>query len=68
MVKSASEKSISPRQFVNQSIAELKKVVWPTKPQVVKLTFIVIGVSLIVGAYIGGLDYLFTQLMRLIIK
>jgi len=68
MVKSASEKSTSPQQFVKESIAELKKVVWPTKQQVVKLTLIVVGVSLLVGAFIGGLDYLFTQLAGLIVK
>ncbi len=68
MVKSASEKSTSPQQFVKESIAELKKVVWPTKQQVVKLTLIVVGVSLLVGAFIGGLDYLFTQMAGLIVK
>jgi len=68
MVKSASEKSTSPQQFVQEAIVELKKVVWPTKQQVVKLTLIVVGVSLLVGAFIGGLDYLFTQMAGLIVK
>jgi preprotein translocase subunit SecE len=68
MVKSASEKSTSPQQFVKESLAELKKVVWPTKQQAVKLTLIVVGVSLITGALIGGLDYLFTQVVGWIIK
>jgi len=68
MVKSASEKSTSPQQFVQEAITELKKVVWPTKQQVVKLTLIVVGVSLLVGAFIGGLDYLFTQMAGLIVK
>jgi len=68
MVKSASEKSTSPQQFVKESIAELKKVVWPTKQQVIKLTLIVVGVSILVGAFIGGLDYLFTQMAGLMVK
>lgn len=60
--------SITPQQFINQSIAELKKVVWPTKKQVVKLTAVVIGVSLATGLFIGGLDYLFTNLIGILIK
>ena len=60
--------SITPQQFINQSIAELKKVVWPTRKKVVKLTGIVLGVSLATGLFIGGLDYLFTNLIGLIIK
>jgi preprotein translocase subunit SecE len=62
------QKTITPQQFINQSIAELKKVVWPTRKQVVKLTAIVIGVSVVTGFFIGGLDFLFTKLMAVIIK
>jgi len=68
MVQSQPEKSITPQQFINQSIAELKKVVWPTRRQVAKLTGVVIGVSLVTGLFIGGLDYLFTNLIGFIIK
>ena len=60
--------SITPQQFINQSIAELKKVVWPDRKQVIKMTGIVIGVSLTTGLFIGGLDYLFTNLIGFIIK
>jgi preprotein translocase subunit SecE len=62
------QKSITPQQFINQAIAELKKVVWPTRKQVIKLTAIVIGVSLVTGLFIGGLDFLFTKLMAVLIK
>jgi preprotein translocase subunit SecE len=68
MVQSPPKKSTSPSKFIKEAKAELKKVVWPTKQQVVKLTLVVAGVSLVVGALIGGLDYLFTQLMGLIVK
>lgn len=71
MVQSPVEKStklISPQLYLKQALAELKKVVWPTRQQVVKLTLIVIGVSIITGLFIGGLDYLFTRLIGLIVK
>ena len=38
--------------------SELKKVVWPTKAQVVKNTGIVIGMIIIVGAFIALADFL----------
>ena len=36
--------------------SELKKVVWPTLPQVVKNTSIVIGMTLVVAIFIGIID------------
>ena len=49
-------------------MVELKKVVWPTKQQVIKLTLIVIGASVLTGVLIGTLDYLFSLLIGQIIK
>ncbi len=46
------------RNYVTESWAELRKVVWPTRRTVVNLTVIVIVVSAIVGAYIAILDLL----------
>ena len=46
------------RIYVTESWAELRKVAWPTRRQVVNLTVIVIVVSAIVGAYIAILDLL----------
>lgn len=57
-----------PQQFLKESLTELKKVVWPTRQQAVKLTLIVIGVSIFAGLMIGGLDFLFTNLIGLIVK
>ena len=42
-----------------ESKAELAKVTWPTRMQTLRLTIIVVVVSIIVGAYIAGLDALF---------
>lgn len=58
----------SPLVFLKEVKAELKKVKWPTRPEVIKMTMIVLGVSIAVGAFIAGLDYLLTNLMGLIIK
>lgn len=59
---------ISPVTFLVQTQDELKKVTWPTQKEVVRLTAAVVLVSLIVGLYIGGIDYVLTQLTSYLIK
>jgi len=46
------------RTYVTESWAELRKVEWPSRRQVVNLTAIVIVVSAAVGAYIAIIDFL----------
>jgi len=60
--------SVSPIQFLKEVEIELKKVKWPTKQEVVKMTTIVVSVSIIVGLLIGLADLVLTKLMSLIIK
>lgn len=43
-------------------------MVWPKRDDVVKLTIIVLLVSAIVGAYVGGLDYLFTKVLEVLVS
>lgn len=59
---------VSPITFVQEVISELKKVTWPTREETIKLTVVVIVISVIVGAFIGGLDSLFVKVISLIIK
>jgi preprotein translocase subunit SecE len=43
---------------------EMKKVNWPTREQTIKYTLTVIGVCLAVAIYLGGLDFLYTNLLN----
>ena len=52
------------RRYLNDSWNELKKVSWPTREQVVRLTLLVIAVSVAVGAYIAVLDRVFNTLVE----
>jgi len=54
-------------KYLIDSVAELKKVSWPTKKEVVKHTAIVIGVSLFIAAFLGLLDFGFTRLLTVIL-
>lgn len=58
----------SPVTFLKETRDELKKVVWPTRQEVIRLTGVVILVSLIVGMFLGGLDFVFTKVMEMIVK
>lgn len=61
-------KATGPTQFLKEVKGELVKVTWPTRDEVVKLTIIVIAVSLVVGLYIGGLDFVMTKVTDVLIK
>ena len=51
-------------QFIKEAKAELTKVNWPTKKQATRYTVLVIGISLAVAAFLGGLDYIFGVIIR----
>jgi preprotein translocase SecE subunit len=43
--------------YLSASIEELRKVTWPTKEQVARLTVITIVFSLVMAAIYGAFDY-----------
>lgn len=47
-------------EYINSSIQEMKKVTWPTKKETYNYTMLVIGISVAVALFLGGLDYIFT--------
>ncbi len=48
------------------TVAELKKVTWPDKETTKNLTLVVIAISAVLGALLGGLDWVMQQLFALI--
>ena len=55
-------------QFIKESKAELKKVVWPTKEDVFSFIKVVIISTIVVAVVLGALDLGFSELFRLIMK
>ena len=47
----------SPTTFYRQVVAELRKVVWPTRPQVVNYFWVVLVFVLVMMAIVALLDY-----------
>ncbi|MFZ6034543.1 MAG: preprotein translocase subunit SecE [Patescibacteria group bacterium] len=56
------------KNFTGDVMDELKKVTWPTRRDTVRLTTIVIGVSLIIGLYIGIIDILLAKGLEFVTK
>jgi len=50
-------------KFFKEVKLEIKKVTWPSKKTIFKNTLIVIGVSLALAVFLGGLDFLFKTLL-----
>ncbi len=54
--------------YIKGSVEEMKKVTWPTKKETQNYTYLVIGISLAVAAFLGALDYIFSFGFEIIIK
>jgi len=50
--------------FLKEVKIELKRVNWPTRRETLNYTLLVIGISLAVAAFLGGLDVIFNFIVR----
>jgi len=55
-------------KYLKDTRSEIKKVVWPSKSQIVNNTAVVIACIVVVGAFIGGLDFVFTRGLALLLS
>ena len=53
--------------FFREVWLEMRKVSWLSRNEVVRYTLIVLGVTVASAIFLGGLDYIFTQIIKLII-
>jgi preprotein translocase subunit SecE len=53
--------------YVKESIIELKKVTWPSKKDTYRYSVLVIVISLLIAAFLGGLDYIFNFGLEILI-
>jgi preprotein translocase subunit SecE len=49
--------------FFVDIVGELRKVVWPTRQETIRLTLIVIGLCVVMGILLGAVDYGFSELV-----
>lgn len=61
-------KSLPNNNFATDVIEELKKVSWPNRKETIRLTAVVIAISLIIGIYIGIIDVLLANGLDIVTK
>ena len=54
-------------RFISETIAELKKVVWLSRREVMYLTGLVLIAAISVGAVLGLIDWAFSGLAKLLL-
>ena len=50
--------------FLKEVRLEIKKVNWPNRKETIRYTLVVVGVSLAVATFLGGLDFLFSIIIN----
>ncbi|MEO3811702.1 preprotein translocase subunit SecE [Sphaerisporangium sp. B11E5] len=55
------KKRTSPALFYRQIVAELRKVIWPTRKALINYTTVVLVFVLIMVGIVAGLDFLLTK-------
>jgi preprotein translocase subunit SecE len=56
------------QQFYKETVGELKKVNWPTRREALNLTGVVLLVTAVMSAFLGLLDFLFSQGFALLLR
>lgn len=50
--------------FFKEVKTEIKKVNWPTRKETIRYTLIVVAVSTVAAIYLGGVEFIFTDLLN----
>ncbi|HVS79936.1 MAG TPA: preprotein translocase subunit SecE [Candidatus Paceibacterota bacterium] len=50
--------------YIKDTRGELKHVSWPTRSQAIAYTVTVILIAIVIGIYLGLLDYIFSNLLE----
>ncbi len=51
------------KNFIDEARQEFKRVNWPTRAETMRMTGMVIGISVAVALFLGALDFLFVSLL-----
>ena len=53
--------------FFKEVLVEMKRVSWLSQKDVLRYTFIVLGITVAVAAFLGGLDFVFNSAIKMFI-
>ncbi len=54
-------------RYLKETRAEIRKVSWPTREQAINLTLIVLAVTIAMAIFLGAVDLIFQNLIRLLV-
>jgi preprotein translocase subunit SecE len=60
----ATAKGRETREFLSESRFELRKVVWPTRQEAVRTTWVVVVVVIVLSLLLGGFDFLIQKAVQ----
>jgi len=53
--------------FFKEVFVEMKRVSWLSQKDVLRYTGIVLAITIVVAAFLGGLDFLFTSIIKVFV-
>jgi preprotein translocase subunit SecE len=56
------------KNYYQDTRAELKRVVWPTRQEALRLTLLVVVVTVALGVALGIVDFMFEKLVLLLVR
>ena len=59
-----SQRTEGVRRLYRDTLAEMKKINWPDRETTKNLTIVVIGISVVLGILLGGIDFLLQALFE----
>jgi preprotein translocase subunit SecE len=69
VAKAAAKRKGNPvTRYFRETIAELRKVNWPTRQEATQLTIIVIVVMAVTSIFLGLMDFIFSRAVAFIIS
>jgi preprotein translocase subunit SecE len=54
-------------RYYRETVGELRKVVWPTREEALRLTGLVLAVIVVMALILGLFDLLFAELIKLLV-
>ncbi len=62
------DRNLVVKGFTNGLVEELRRVTWPSRKETIRLTMVVIVISLIIGLYIGIIDVVLAKILEFLTK
>ena len=56
------------REFVQEVLAEFRKVTWPSREELINSTVVVITVTVVIAFFLGGVDIVLARIVERILR